>query len=148
MDKEEIFRQILINTMNKGLLNKFISIVFNYSLQNNDFIYAQFKVVEGNIILNIFDNNKKNRFNAYIIVKNTNNTYLEKTIDNNASITYVYVDNCYKKYLNNQKMTNLEKISATFKAKSLKEFQNIIQGLFPENIEKIIYEQIKKEINP
>lgn len=147
MDKEEIFRQILINTMNEGLLNEFISIVFNYNLQESDFVYAQFKVVDSNIILNIFDNNQQNRFNAYIIVKNIDNIYTEKTIDKNTTITYVYIDNCYKKYQNQEKMTNLEKVSATFKAKNLDEFKHIIQGVFPKRIQKIIYNQIKKEIN-
>ena len=63
MDKKEIFRQILITLMNEGYLNDFISIVFNYNLKENDFIFAQYKIIDNNIILDIFDNNKKNRFN-------------------------------------------------------------------------------------
>jgi hypothetical protein len=56
MDRKEIFRQILITLMNEGLLNEFITITFNYNLDNNDFIYAQYKIIDNNVILDIFDN--------------------------------------------------------------------------------------------
>ena len=80
MDRKEIFRQVLIKLMNEGYLNDFISIVFNYNLEENDFIYAQYKIIDNNVILDIFDNNKKNRFNAYIFVEDSENILIEKFI--------------------------------------------------------------------
>ena len=46
MDRKEIFRQVLIQLMNKGYLNDFISIVFDYNLEDNDFIYDQYKIID------------------------------------------------------------------------------------------------------
>ena len=97
-DRKEIFRQILIKLMNTGLLNEFISIVFNYDLDRNDFIFAQYKIINGDVTLEIFDNNNVNRFNAYVFVENSKNITIEKEVNNNTSATYLYLDNCYKKY--------------------------------------------------
>ena len=66
MDRKEIFRQVLIKLMEEGLLNDFISIVFDYNLEENDFIYAQYKIVNNEIVLDIFDNNKTNRFKFFL----------------------------------------------------------------------------------
>jgi len=145
MDKKEIFRQILIRLMNEGYLNDFISIVFNYDLEENDFIYAQYKIIDNNVILDIFDNNKKNRFNAYIFVENSNNILIEKEVNIDTSITYLYLDNCYKKYKEKKKLSNLLKLAASFRVKNIEELNNLIQNIFPKEIEKIIYEEIEKE---
>lgn len=145
MDKKEIFRQILINLMDDGLLNDFISITFNYNLEENDFIYAQYKIIDNNVILDIFDNNVKNRFNAYIFVEDSDNILIEKEVNQTASITYLYLDNCYKKYKESNKITNLIKLAAAFRVKDITEFNNLIKGIYPKEIEKIIYRQIEIE---
>lgn len=145
MDRKEIFRQILITLMNEGYLNDFISITFNYNLENNDFIYAQYKIIDNNVILDIFDNNVKNRFNAYIFVEDSENILIEKEVNQDASITYLYIDNCYKKYKEKKKLTNILKLAASFRVKDIKEFQDLIEGIYPSQIEKIIYNEIAKE---
>ena len=147
MDRKEIFRQVLIQLMNKGYLNDFISIVFDYNLEDNDFIYAQYKIIDNNVILDIFDNNVKNRFNAYIFVEDSDNILIEKEVNKTACITYLYIDNCYKKYKEKNKLSNLLKLAASFRVKNINEFNNLIKGIFPKEIEKIIYEEIEKEIN-
>ena len=144
MDRKEIFRQILINLMNEGLLNDFISITFNYNLEDNDFIYAQYKIIDNNVILDIFDNNVKNRFNAYIFVEDSENILIEKQVNKTACITYLYIDNCYKKYKQKKKLSNLLKLAASFRVKDINEFNNLLKEIYPKEIEKIIYKQIEK----
>ena len=143
-DRKEIFRQILIKLMNTGLLNEFISIVFNYDLDKNDFIFAQYKIINGDVTLEIFDNNNVNRFNVYVFVENSKNITIEKEVNNNTSVIYLYLDNCYKKYKNNYKVDNLMKLALSFRVETINEFNNLISNLFPKKIEKIIYEEIKK----
>ena len=143
-DRKEIFRQILIKLMNTGLLNEFISIVFNYDLDRNDFIFAQYKIINGDVTLEIFDNNNVNRFNAYVFVENSKNITIEKEVNNNTSVIYLYLDNCYKKYKNNYKVDNLIKLALSFRVETINEFNKLILNLFPKKIEKIIYEEIKK----
>ena len=145
MDRKEIFRQVLIKLMNEGYLNDFISIVFNYNLEENDFIYAQYKIIDNNVILDIFDNNKKNRFNAYIFVEDSENILIEKEVNNDASITYLYLDNCYKKYKKTQRLSNILKLAVSFRVNSKEEFNDLIKGIFPKEIEKIIYKEIENE---
>lgn len=144
MDRKEIFRQILISLMEKGLLNEFVSIVFDYDLEANDFIYAQYKIVNKEMILEIFDNNKANRFNAYIFVEKSNDKYIEKNTKNNTAITYLYLDNCYKKYKEDKNVSNLIKLASSFRVKSQEEFNELIKGIFPKEIENIIFDKIKK----
>lgn len=143
-DRKEIFRQILIKLMNTGLLNEFISIVFNYDLDKNDFIFAQYKIINGDVTLEIFDNNNVNRFNVYVFVENSKNITIEKEVNNNTSVIYLYLDNCYKKYKNNYKVDNLIKLALSFRVETINEFNKLILNLFPKKIEKIIYEEIKK----
>jgi len=147
MDRKEIFRQILINLMNEGYLNDFISITFNYNLEDNDFIYAQYKIINKNVILDIFDNNVRNRFNAYIFVEDSENVLIEKEVNKDASITYLYIDNCYKKYQEKKKLSNLLKLAASFRVKDIAEFNDLIKGTYSKEIEKIFYNQIKLEQN-
>lgn len=145
MDRKEIFRQILIKLMGSGHLNEFISITFNYNLENNDFIYAQYKIIDNNVILDIFDNNKKNRFNAYIFVEDSDNILIEKEVNLDACITYLYIDNCYKKYKEQKRLSNLLKLAASFRVKDIIEFKDLINGIYPKEIEKIIYKEIETE---
>lgn len=144
MDRKEVFRQVLIKLMENGLLNEFISIVFDYNLEENDFIYAQYKLVNKEIVLEIFDNNKVNRFNVYVFVENSKDKYIEKNNDENTSITYLYLDNCYKKYKEEKNVSNIIKLASVFRVKSEQEFKELINGIFNKDIEKIIYNEIKK----
>ena len=146
MDRKEIFRQVLISLMNNGYLNEFISITFNYSLEDNDFVFAQYKIIDNNVILDIFDNNVENRFNAYVFVENSNDILIEKQVNKSASITYLYIDNCYKKFKEKKRLSNLLKLAASFRVKDINEFNYLIKGIYPKEIEKIIYEQIDIEI--
>ena len=63
---DEMLRLSLIDIMNMDLLNHFVNRIFGYRLGDNEFVYIQYKIVKGNVVLNVFDNTKKNRFRAYV----------------------------------------------------------------------------------
>ena len=107
MEKSEILRQSLIKIMDKGLLNKFINTLFDYNLNDNDNIYAQYKVANGNITLNIFDNNDKNCFRGYVFLNKNNKEYIKKEIKDNTSINFVYLKKCQQLYRENHNQNNL-----------------------------------------
>ena len=55
---DEMFRLALIDITNADLLNDFVNDIFGYDfdLRNEEYVYIQYKIVEDNIILNIYDN--------------------------------------------------------------------------------------------
>ena len=63
---DEMFRQSLIEITDNNLLNEFINNIFEYKLNDDEYVYIQYKIVNNNIVLNIFDNAIDNRFIAYI----------------------------------------------------------------------------------
>ena len=84
-----MLRLSLIEIMNMDLLNDFVNRIFGYRLGDNEFVYIQYKIVKGNVILNVFDNAKRNRFRAFIF-----------TLDNIASgndTMYINVKESYNK---------------------------------------------------
>lgn len=145
MDNKEIFRLVLINLMNEGLLNKFLNIVFNYNLTENEYIYAQYKIVNKELILDIFDSSKNKRFDVYIFKENGMLSPVETSKDNVSSINYVDIETCYNAFIKGNKLTNIIRLGASLKVKNIQEFNKLIDGLFPEEINKLIYDTIKKE---
>lgn len=67
-----MFRLALIDITNDDLLNDFVNDIFGYDfdLKRKEYVYIQYKIVEDNIILNIYDNKNSNRFKAYIFTLN------------------------------------------------------------------------------
>lgn len=65
---DEAFRLSLIDITDSDLLNDFVNDIFGYDfiLDNGEYVYIQYKIVLGNIVLNIYDNKLCNRFKAYI----------------------------------------------------------------------------------
>ena len=89
---DEMFRLALIDITNDDLLNDFINDIFGYDfdLKRKEYVYIQYKIVEDNIILNIYDNKNSNRFKAYIFTLND--------IDNDENSKYINVKKEYDKY--------------------------------------------------
>lgn len=143
MDRKEIFRDILFDLIDNGYLNDFINITFNYDLKENDYVYIQCKINDDNVILNIFDNNNGNRFNAYVFDFGVSNILFEKQIDNDVCVMRIYVNNCYRKCKSEVVSSNLFRVSSLFVVKSTKEFEDIIKGIYPKEIKEIIYGKIK-----
>ena len=107
MEKAEVLRLILLELEKEGLLNKFVNIVFNYKLKDGDYIYIQYKVANGNITLNIFDNNDVNQFNGYVFLDEDNSDYIKSEVVDNTSINFVYLKRCLKLYHDSRKQDNL-----------------------------------------
>lgn len=127
---DEPFRLSLIEIMNNDLLNDFVNCIFDYNLKKDEYVYIQYKIVNGNIILNIFDNCEDNRFKAYIFTDNET-----KTQDDD--IIYVNVGTCYQEYKNGNK-NKLILLGALLKSDNKDEKKEIIKSLFDNNIKNIL----------
>ena len=124
-----MLRQSLIEVMNMDLLNCFVNRIFGYKLGDNEFVYIQYKIVKGNIVLNIFDNAKKNRFRAFI--------YTLDDIDSDDDTMYINIKKCYDMWKNNKSKKKLYLLGALLYSTDNKEKKEIIESLF-DNI-KIKY---------
>ena len=127
---DEPFRLSLIEIMNNDLLNDFVNCIFDYNLKKDEYVYIQYKIVNGNIILNIFDNSEDNRFKAYIFTNNETDTQ-------DDDIIYVNVGTCYQEYKNGNK-NKLILLGAILKSDNKDEKKEIIKSLFDNNIKNIL----------
>lgn len=127
---DEPFRLSLIEIMNNDLLNDFVNCIFDYNLKKDEYVYIQYKIVNGNIILNIFDNSEDNRFKAYIFTDNETETQ-------DDDIIYVNVGTCYQEYKNGNK-NKLILLGALLKSDNKDEKKEIIKSLFDNNIKNIL----------
>ena len=120
---DEMFRLSLIDITNNDLLNDFVNNIFDYDfdLKKGEYVYIQYKIISGNIILNIYDNKNSNRFKAYIFTLNNINS------DNNS--IYINVNNEYNKYKRGSK-NNLCLLSSLLISKNSNEKKEIIESLF------------------
>ena len=120
---DEMFRLSLIDITNNDLLNDFVNNIFGYDfdLKKEEYVYIQYKVISGNIILNIYDNKNSNRFKAYIFTLNN-----IKSDDNSI---YINVNNEYDKYKIGSK-NSLCLLSSLLISKNSNEKKEIIESLF------------------
>ena len=128
---DEMLRLSLIDLMNNNLLNEFVNDVFDYDLKNNEYIYMQYKIVDNNIVINIYDNNCDNRFKAYIFT----NSDFEKDDDN---FYYININECYNEYKRKKKLNNLFLIGVLLKEKSNEEKKKIIDYIENNDIKNIL----------
>lgn len=126
-----MFRLALIDFMDAGILNKFVNEVFRYKLKDNEYVYMQYKIVKGSIVLNIFDNKKENRFKGYIFSDGT-------ILDEKDNIVYIDTCECYKKYKNKRTKNKLYLIGALLKAKDDGEKEGIIRYFSSDDIKEIL----------
>ena len=127
---DEPFRLSLIEIMNNDLLNDFVNCIFDYNLKKDEYVYIQYKIVNGDIILNIFDNSEDNRFKAYIFTDDDTETQ-------DDDIIYVNVETCYQEYKNGNKK-KLILLGALLKSGNKEEKKEIIKSLFDNNIKNIL----------
>ena len=120
---DEMFRLSLIDITNNDLLNDFVNNVFGYDfdLKKEEYVYIQYKIISGNIILNIYYNKNSNRFKAYIFTLNN-----IKSDDNSI---YINVNNEYDKYKIGSK-NSLCLLSSLLISKNSNEKKEIIESLF------------------
>lgn len=120
---DEMFRLSLIDITNNDLLNDFVNNIFGYDfdLKKEEYVYIQYKIISGNIILNIYDNKNSNRFKAYIFTLNN-----IKSDDNSI---YININNEYDKYKIGSK-NSLCLLSSLLISKNSNEKKEIIESLF------------------
>ena len=125
-----MFRLALIDITNDDLLNDFINDIFGYDfdLKRKEYVYIQYKIVEDNIILNIYDNKNNNRFKAYIFTMND--------IDNDEDTKYINVKEEYDKYKNGNK-EKITLMASLLLSKNNNEKKEIIESLFSGKIKDI-----------
>ena len=127
---DEMFRLALIDITNDDLLNDFVNDIFGYDfdLKKEEYVYIQYKIVDNNIILNIYDNKNSNRFKAYIFTLND--------IDSDENSRYINVKKEYDKYKrgNRNKLCLLPSLLFT---KDNNEKIEIINSLFSGKIKDI-----------
>ena len=127
-----MFRLSLIEIMNMDLLNDFVNKIFGYKLGDNEFVYIQYKIVKENIVLNVFDNTKKNRFRAFI--------YTLDDIDSDDDTMYINIKDCYDKWNNNKTKKKLYLIGALLYSNHNQEKKEIIESLFDDvRIKYVLY---------
>jgi len=128
---DEMFRLSLIELMNEDLLNDFVNKIFKYRLKDGEYIYMQYKIVNGNIVLNIYDNGKVNRFKAYIFTNND-------IICNDRDIYYINIDKCYNKYKNAGTKNKLDLLGALLREQDNDEKRKIINYIDNNGMKNIL----------
>lgn len=125
-----MFRLALVDITNVDLLNDFVNDIFGYDfdLRNEEYVYIQYKIVDNNIILNIYDNKNSNRFKAYIFTLND--------IDSDGTSRYINVKKEYDKYKKGNK-DKLCLLSSLLFTKDNNEKIEIINSLFSGKIKDI-----------
>lgn len=129
---DEMFRLSLIEIMNMDLLNDFVNKIFGYRLGDNEFVYIQYKVVNGNVVLNVFDNAKKNRFRAFV--------YTLDNIVSDDDTMYINIKDCYDKWKNSKTKKRLYLLGALLYSINNQEKKEIIESLFDDvKIKYVLY---------
>lgn len=127
---DEMFRLALVDITNADLLNDFVNDIFGYDfdLRNEEYVYIQYKIVDNNVILNIYDNKNSNRFKAYI--------FTLSDIDSDGTSRYINVKKEYDKYKRGNK-DKLCLLSTLLFTKDNNEKIEIINSLFSGKIKDI-----------
>ena len=127
---DEMFRLALVDITNADLLNDFVNDIFGYDfdLRNEEYVYIQYKIVDNNVILNIYDNKNSNRFKAYI--------FTLSDIASDGTSRYINVKKEYDKYKRGNK-DKLCLLSTLLFTKDNNEKIEIINSLFSDKIKNI-----------
>ena len=127
-----MLRLSLIDIMNMDLLNDFVNKIFGYRLGDKEFVYIQYKIVKENVVFNVFDNAKKNRFRAFI--------YTLDNINSDDDTIYINVRDCYDNWKNKKTKKKLYLLGALLFSTNNKEKKEIIESLFDDiKIKYVLY---------
>ncbi len=127
---DEMLRLSLIELMNENLLNDFVNSIFKYRLKDGEYVYMQYKIVNDNIVLNIYDNSNANRFKAYI--------FTNENIDNDKDVYYINIEECYHKYKNKGTRNKLNLLGALLKEQDNEEKKKIINYIDDNSMKNIL----------
>ena len=90
----------------------------------------QYKIVNDNIVLNIYDNSNANRFKAYI--------FTNENIDNDKDVYYINIEDCYHKYKNKGTRNKLNLLGALLKEQDNEEKKKIINYIDDNSMKNIL----------
>lgn len=129
---DEMLRLSLIEIMNMDLLNDFVNRIFGYRLGDNEFVYIQYKIVKDNVVMNVFDNAKKNRFRAFIFTLDN--------IESDDDTTYINVKESYLMWKEGKTKKRLFLLGALLYSTDNNEKKEIIESLFDDvKIKYVLY---------
>lgn len=128
---DEMLRLSLIELMNEDLLNDFVNRVFKYRLREEEYVYMQYKIVNDNIVLNIYDNSNSNRFKAYIFTNDDINNDIK-------DVYYINIEKCYNKYKNKGTKNKLDLLGALLKEQDNDEKKRIINYIDNNSMKNIL----------
>lgn len=129
---DEMLRLSLIEIMNMDLLNDFVNRIFGYRLGNNEFVYIQYKIVKDNVVMNVYDNAKKNRFRAFIFTLDN--------IESDDDTMYINVEDCYLRWREGKTKKKLFLLGSLLYSTNNDEKKEIIESLFDDvKIKYVLY---------
>lgn len=129
---DEMLRLSLIEIMNMDLLNDFVNRIFGYRLGNNEFVYIQYKIVKDNVVMNVYDNAKKNRFRAFIFTLDN--------IESDDDTMYINVEDCYLRWRKGKTKKKLFLLGSLLYSTNNDEKKEIIESLFDDvKIKYVLY---------
>ena len=93
MNKKEIMYNFINEIKNRGLLTKFIKLIFNYD-NFNDYNYIFRIFMESDrVVMDIYDNISDNRFNRYVFFFDNDKHGIKCIKEGNVYVTYINVLN-------------------------------------------------------
>lgn len=131
MAKLKNIDNIINDLKENNYLKEFINLTFNCKINNDEEVEMGVQEIEDNNILFIYQMGKYDKIEFYDFFMKDNNIYLDKLINRNITINYVYINKCIDLYLTNTYVNN---------------FIRFIVSFYLDNKKKILLEYLPKYI--
>lgn len=135
MAKLKNINNIINELKENNYLREFINLTFNCEISNDNEVEIGVQEIEDNNILFIYQIGKYNKIEFYDFFMKDNNVYLDKLINRNIIINYVYINKCIDLYLTNTYVNNFIRFIVSFYLDNKKK---ILLEYLPEYIVNII----------
>lgn len=135
MAKLKNIDNIIKDLKENNYLKEFITLTFNCRINNDDEVEMGVQEIEDNNILFIYQMGKYNKIEFFDFFMKDNNVYLDKLINRNITINYVYINKCIDLYLTNTYVNNFIRFIVSFYLDNKKK---ILLEYLPEYIVNII----------
>lgn len=135
MAKLKNIDNIINDLKENNYLKEFINLTFNCAINNDEEVEMGVQEIEDNNILFIYQMGKYNKIEFYDFFMKDNNVYLDKLINRNVTINYVYINKCIDLYLTNTYVNNFIRFIVSFYLNNKKK---ILLEYLPEYIVNII----------
>ena len=135
MAKLKNINNIINELKENNYLREFINLTFNCDISNDNEVEIGVQEIEDNNILFIYQMGKYDKIEFYDFFMKDNNIYLDKLINRNITINYVYINKCIDLYLTNTYVNNFIRFIVSFYLDNKKK---ILLEYLPEYIVNII----------